>query len=251
MAASEDLYALLDVAPTATLEELREARGFKLRAFHPDRFATPADRERAEEMTKRVNAAWDVLRDPARREAYDRQRRGDGPSSDGAAGRPQEADGEGIRVRRDRREAPATLSLPCPACGTFASHLNAGDGAHLRCPTCATSFAALVGASVHHCTIDWSGSQPRLDVRYRRRDGGEGRVAFDAPADVELHQHDLFSLVYAPEGEQPATLVNHATADVVRLPGPARTAPRLPGGHALIIVALAAVALAVLIALRG
>jgi curved DNA-binding protein CbpA len=249
MPGDDDLYALLDVDPGASADELREARGFKLRAFHPDRFASAKDRARAEEMTKRVNAAWEVLRDPARRAAYDRARRA-GPPGSGGPGALRTDPSDGVRVRRPARAAgPATLSLPCPACGSFRSHLNAGDGAMLRCTRCATGFAALVGASVHHCAVDWSGALPRFDVRYHRSDGSEGRVAFDASTEVELNQHDVFSIVYAPQGSEPEILVNHATADVVRLPA-AGPAPRPPFSPWLLLPLAALVGALVLLLAR-
>src|SRR3954452_13603490 len=112
MAGDDDLYALLDVDPSATPDELRAARGFKLRAFHPDRFASAKDRARAEEMTKRVNAAWEILRDPQRRAAYDRARRA-GAQFGGAAA--SDSEPMARQRRQPRARGPATLALPCPA----------------------------------------------------------------------------------------------------------------------------------------
>jgi hypothetical protein len=66
----EDLYDILGVPPDASPEELHHARNRMLRYWHPDRSLDPLAPERA----KRINAAYDVLADPARREVYDQHR---------------------------------------------------------------------------------------------------------------------------------------------------------------------------------
>lgn len=67
-------YETLGVAPDASAEQLHRAYLRQARQFHPDRHqaegATAA--ADAEERMRRVNEAWQVLRDPARRAAYDR-----------------------------------------------------------------------------------------------------------------------------------------------------------------------------------
>lgn len=64
----EDYYRLLEVAPDASLAEIKSAyRRLALR-YHPDR--NPGDPESAEHF-KHITLAYGVLSDPRRREAYD------------------------------------------------------------------------------------------------------------------------------------------------------------------------------------
>jgi DnaJ-class molecular chaperone len=69
-----DYYQLIHVAPGASMRELKRAYYSTSRSFHPD-----ANRHREAELrcavakiSKRVTEAYTVLRDPLRREAYDR-----------------------------------------------------------------------------------------------------------------------------------------------------------------------------------
>ncbi|WP_198663456.1 J domain-containing protein [Jiangella endophytica] len=59
-----DYYELLDVAPTATLAEIREAYRRAVRSAHPDVGGTSG-------MFRLVTAAYETLSDPARRADYD------------------------------------------------------------------------------------------------------------------------------------------------------------------------------------
>lgn len=63
-----DLYAVLEVAPTATEEEIKAAYRRLAMLYHPDR--NPGD-EAAAETFRRVSEAYAVLSDPARRSRYD------------------------------------------------------------------------------------------------------------------------------------------------------------------------------------
>jgi len=69
-------YEELGVAPTATLAEIRAAYVALARVHHPDRTSdrTEGDRAASAARMARVNAAWTVLSDPARRAAYDARR---------------------------------------------------------------------------------------------------------------------------------------------------------------------------------
>jgi hypothetical protein len=58
-------YQVLRVAPSATPGELRAAYRAAARRAHPDAGGSLAE-------MRRLNAAWQVLRDPGRRAAYDR-----------------------------------------------------------------------------------------------------------------------------------------------------------------------------------
>lgn len=68
----KDYYAVLGAKPDATQEQLRAAYRRLVRKYHPD-ISKEAD---AEEKTKEVNEAWEALKDPERRKAYDQLREG-------------------------------------------------------------------------------------------------------------------------------------------------------------------------------
>lgn len=71
-------YDELGVAPQASPVEIRRAYLALARRFHPDQLhgASAADRAQAAARMARVNAAWTVLSDPAKRAAYDATRSG-------------------------------------------------------------------------------------------------------------------------------------------------------------------------------
>ena len=62
-----NLYELLQVEPSAGLPEIRAAYRRLVLQYHPDR-NPEAD---AQEMTQRLNRAYEVLSDPAQKAAYD------------------------------------------------------------------------------------------------------------------------------------------------------------------------------------
>jgi curved DNA-binding protein CbpA len=66
-----DYYAILKVRPTANVEQIRAAYLRQIGQWHPDRNAS----QEATRRTAQINAAWEVLQDPSRRAAYDRQRK--------------------------------------------------------------------------------------------------------------------------------------------------------------------------------
>jgi curved DNA-binding protein CbpA len=68
-----DPYAVLDVAATASQDQITRAYRRKLRALHPDTrgASTPAD-PAADEQLRRTMEAYALLRDRARRAASDR-----------------------------------------------------------------------------------------------------------------------------------------------------------------------------------
>jgi hypothetical protein len=73
-------YDVLGVSPSASADEVRAAYRAAARDHHPDAGGDPGH-------MRRLNAAWQVLGDPARRAAYDRRLAGGRARTAGEAGR--------------------------------------------------------------------------------------------------------------------------------------------------------------------
>lgn len=67
---NSDPYLVLGVSPTASQAEITHAYRTRLRAHHPDTRHTPRSSS-ADDDLRRVLAAYNLLRDPARRAVYD------------------------------------------------------------------------------------------------------------------------------------------------------------------------------------
>jgi len=78
VAHKEDLYQILGIPSNATPAQIKEAYLYKVNILHPDRLAMVPERIRqaAEEELKKVNAAYEVLSNPAKRQQYDRGQSG-------------------------------------------------------------------------------------------------------------------------------------------------------------------------------
>lgn len=96
-------YEILGVAPDASHDEVKSAYLERAMRFHPDRHAdaAPEVRARADFQMREVNAAWEVLRNPARRADYDARLRGDTPVWEGG----------GTRAKRTAPVAPRVADL--------------------------------------------------------------------------------------------------------------------------------------------
>ena len=68
-------YDVLGIEPTADLDTVKHAWHVKVMLLHPDRHEGAAEEIRAEaaKETVLVNAAWETLKDPAKRRTYDLQ----------------------------------------------------------------------------------------------------------------------------------------------------------------------------------
>jgi curved DNA-binding protein len=73
----KDYYKVLDVPPEASADEIKKAFRKAARAYHPDINTAPD----SEARFKDVNEAFEVLKDPERRAAYDELRKGPQPGS--------------------------------------------------------------------------------------------------------------------------------------------------------------------------
>jgi CheY-like chemotaxis protein len=95
-----DYYAILEVTPDATPEEIREQYLLLIQAWHPDKFPNAAQKAKAEEKCKQINSAYDVLKDAEKRARYDRE-------TPGPHVGPREGESWEAELRRHRREAEA------------------------------------------------------------------------------------------------------------------------------------------------
>ncbi|MGE5072960.1 MAG: DnaJ domain-containing protein, partial [Anaerolineae bacterium] len=86
----KDYYAILEVPPTASQETIREQYLLLIQAWHPDKFPNPAQKTKAEEKCKQINAAYDILKDAEKRAQYDRDVRGKSTGSREETWRAQE-----------------------------------------------------------------------------------------------------------------------------------------------------------------
>ena len=65
----QDYYKVLEVSPTATLGEIKRSYRRLARQYHPD-----LNQKALDSHIKRLNEAYEILRDPLKRAAYEEQR---------------------------------------------------------------------------------------------------------------------------------------------------------------------------------
>jgi len=206
VSASPDHYAALGVDTDASVQEIEAAWRFQLLAFHPDRFRDQEHRQRAEEISKRLNAAWQVLGDADARRRYDlrRRQRASANGGEGSAGRPV-AQPPPPPTRRQRE-------IPCPTCASMSRVDDPGGAAlELRCPACSEQFVAVVGA-----TMD---GRPGLERRWMRIDyemrltsdtGQRRAVRFRRlPKELALADGMRISVVFHPRRGHPVYAIGH------------------------------------------
>ena len=119
MAEAEDLYEILQVHPSAHPEVIQAAYRRLALLYHPDRNRSPE----AARLMARLNRAYDVLRNPEKRAAYDRNREAQGNTTGAQPG--SESAGSNAPGRRtSRRTRQRRSDQSSPDYFTLGSHKN-------------------------------------------------------------------------------------------------------------------------------
>ena len=69
--AEKDYYEILEVSKTASQEEIKKAYKKQAMKWHPDKHKTETAGKQAHEKMTEINKAYDVLKDPQKRQRYD------------------------------------------------------------------------------------------------------------------------------------------------------------------------------------
>jgi len=67
----KDYYAILDIEPNATADDIKAQYRLMIQAWHPDKFGSLQQKAKAEAKAKEINEAYGVLSNPAKRGDYD------------------------------------------------------------------------------------------------------------------------------------------------------------------------------------
>jgi len=122
----KDHYSVLEVRPNATQEDIKRAWREQLQVWHPDRFAhNPLLQKKAEERSKLINQAYEILSDLGERRSYDSKK--------------QSSEGFTTEANASRTEEKTITNCPNPTCGT---KLRVPMSGRLKvcCPLCGYSF---------------------------------------------------------------------------------------------------------------
>ncbi|KAI4315263.1 hypothetical protein L6164_028093 [Bauhinia variegata] len=68
---NRELYALLNLSPQASDEEIRKAYRQWAQVYHPDKYQAPHMKDAATENFQRIREAYEILSDPNKRQIYD------------------------------------------------------------------------------------------------------------------------------------------------------------------------------------
>jgi hypothetical protein len=175
-----DHYALLGVAPDATMQAIRENHRLLIQIVHPDR-ASP-DLGWPDGIAARVNRAYQILKHPDSRAAYDLQR-STGPHPAWV----WDAANAGAIVRRNRPPPPVRPVLP--------EWLTAGVGGFVRRNPTFAIFAVLISAcSLAVASVLWLDSGATL----RRGEPRPMRTAVPAQPAIGIESGSTQAAVAAP-----------------------------------------------------
>jgi curved DNA-binding protein CbpA len=172
------LYDVLGVRRDASAEDIRRAYRRAALREHPDR--NPADKERAEERFKELGRAYEVLRDPERRHAYDSSGRVAGAAQ--AFSYNDEMDGivqsfmhnvlinlaRGPVALRNQDKAPGALWAAVGMSllgGLGGLALAAVQGGNIRLMFAYAALGSLLGAGAHVLVDAVAASMQQLDSR--------------------------------------------------------------------------------------
>lgn len=147
----DEFYAILGLAPDASVDDIRRAYHHLAMRWHPDRAGSDATF-----IFQRLSAAYQVLADPVARAAYDRER-----GAGAAPGEPVPATRRAPGVLIRRLSSPIGVLLACGIAeraddGAIVLHLEPEEAAAggmvtiampvaIRCPSCTTGPCARCG----------------------------------------------------------------------------------------------------------
>ena len=141
----KDYYGILGVEKTASAEEIKKAYRRLAREYHPD----VSDKPNAEEKLKEINEAYEILKDPQKRQEYDNpspfgfnfvdMMRGFGPRHRGHAQADRPQRGRDVRFN-------LTLSL---GEALFGTETNFNYTYKKTCPEC----NGIGGTELDNCTV--------------------------------------------------------------------------------------------------
>jgi curved DNA-binding protein CbpA len=105
---NSDYYAILEISPDATQEEIKEQYRLLVHAWHPDKFPKQEQKLRVEERVKAINEAYATLSNPVKRAQYDKTRSSEQPrqsqSSSTKQAKQEASESEQQRRREERTQ---------------------------------------------------------------------------------------------------------------------------------------------------